>query len=615
MKACLPKYYKIFLVFGLAFLLILQRGGVSVQAQSYDVELVKDIQPGSGNGISNSRELAVLGNTLLFQAEATASGKELWKSDGTSAGTIMVKDINPTGDSSPRIFTTLGTYSYFVATDGVKGLQLWRTDGSSANTSMIKGLNASSSSFTQVTIKYNQFIAFKDRLYFAGDDGTKGVELWKINNSTDSATLVRNINESPGNGSSVDNFVIYNNKLYFTTNGPQLWKLDIDTNGDEVVEKVLDFPNLDGDTWTGVFETVVYKDQLYAAIGTLSKGTLLWKFDNSLQSLSPVKPSYGSASDPVSFTTSSTRELYVHNNLLFFKVNDGVNGTEPWITDGTESGTKLLKNINPSLSSLATYQVVFNNKLYFTASDGQFDNYLWKTDGTTGGTVKEDNFSLVKNKLAVTAMTIMNNTTYFIASSLSNGNELYKLKTSSQSTPNDDNKNKDASSSASQEPKYKLPIMAGPHFVGIPKYIHNSFALSDWNRAASVFIDKNAHHDDLYIEFPWFDYSNIFLLNNPDSVKLPWAQGFNTMSEISAIKALSSFNGYPIPETDYPFIVLLGIDPVRLGNAPQSRVKIARFNEETKKWEVLKGIHVYTDEGKVATIATKFGYYAVVYPR
>jgi hypothetical protein len=49
----------------------------------------------------------------------------LWRSDGTAAGTIMVKNINPSGDSYPVFLTAVGSTLYFRATDGTNGNELW----------------------------------------------------------------------------------------------------------------------------------------------------------------------------------------------------------------------------------------------------------------------------------------------------------------------------------------------------------------------------------------------------------------------------------------------------------------------------------------------------------
>ena len=55
--------------------------------------LVKDINPGSAS--SGPGAMGVIGETLFFGAFDPVSGQELWKSDGTETGTVLVKDINP----------------------------------------------------------------------------------------------------------------------------------------------------------------------------------------------------------------------------------------------------------------------------------------------------------------------------------------------------------------------------------------------------------------------------------------------------------------------------------------------------------------------------------------
>ena len=57
--------------------------------------LVKDINP-LGNH-SSPTALSDIDGTLFFRAEDGTHGYELWKSDGTPAGTTMVHDIHPSG--------------------------------------------------------------------------------------------------------------------------------------------------------------------------------------------------------------------------------------------------------------------------------------------------------------------------------------------------------------------------------------------------------------------------------------------------------------------------------------------------------------------------------------
>ena len=77
--------------------------------------------------------------TLYFSARDVASGVELWKSDGTEAGTVQVKDMNPgTGHSYPAEIVSAGGLLLFRASDGVAGYELWRSDGTGPGTVMIR---------------------------------------------------------------------------------------------------------------------------------------------------------------------------------------------------------------------------------------------------------------------------------------------------------------------------------------------------------------------------------------------------------------------------------------------------------------------------------------------
>src|SRR5205814_2156640 len=99
--------------------------------------LVKDIWPGSGG--SNPRDLVAFGNGIVFNAYNDQYGYEMWKSDGTGAGTVLVKDIVPgLGSSFPGLFTPFNGFLLFVASDAAPGSgtgsELWRTDGTDAGT-------------------------------------------------------------------------------------------------------------------------------------------------------------------------------------------------------------------------------------------------------------------------------------------------------------------------------------------------------------------------------------------------------------------------------------------------------------------------------------------------
>ena len=80
--------------------------------------------------------------TLYFEASNATDGFELWKSDGTAAGTVMVKDINPGPDgSNPSDLTNVNGTLYFEANDGPNGAELWKSDGTAAGTVMVKDID------------------------------------------------------------------------------------------------------------------------------------------------------------------------------------------------------------------------------------------------------------------------------------------------------------------------------------------------------------------------------------------------------------------------------------------------------------------------------------------
>ena len=114
--------------------------------------MVKDVAP--GNYGSYPRNLTDVNGTLFFTASDGVNGVELWKSDGTEAGTARVKDIypGPLGgvDSGPAGLTVFNGALYFQAFDGdgFVGVELWKCDGTESGTVLVKDIcqpNCSSS--------------------------------------------------------------------------------------------------------------------------------------------------------------------------------------------------------------------------------------------------------------------------------------------------------------------------------------------------------------------------------------------------------------------------------------------------------------------------------------
>ncbi len=91
---------------------------------------------------SNIFDLTAIGSTLFFRATDNTNGAELWKSNGTAAGTILVKDINPgSANASPYSLTVMGGTLFFGASDNANGAELWKSDGTTAGTLLVKDIN------------------------------------------------------------------------------------------------------------------------------------------------------------------------------------------------------------------------------------------------------------------------------------------------------------------------------------------------------------------------------------------------------------------------------------------------------------------------------------------
>ncbi|MBI1382051.1 MAG: hypothetical protein GC161_13315 [Planctomycetaceae bacterium] len=81
------------------------------------------------------------GRVFLTARSGNTTGLELWSSDGTNAGTVLVKDVWPGAPGSdPAGFTFAGGFLYFTAYTPATGRELWKSDGTDAGTVLVKDL-------------------------------------------------------------------------------------------------------------------------------------------------------------------------------------------------------------------------------------------------------------------------------------------------------------------------------------------------------------------------------------------------------------------------------------------------------------------------------------------
>jgi ELWxxDGT repeat protein len=115
------------------------------------------------------------GGELFFKGNDSAVGYELWKTDGSSPGTVRVEDINPgPAYGNPSSLIAMGGFIVFIADDGIRGYELWKSDGSTAGTRLLQDIRpASGSSTPQLLTRIGHL------LFFTANDG-QGSGLWQI---------------------------------------------------------------------------------------------------------------------------------------------------------------------------------------------------------------------------------------------------------------------------------------------------------------------------------------------------------------------------------------------------------------------------------------------------
>ncbi|MCB9007918.1 MAG: hypothetical protein H6656_11220 [Ardenticatenaceae bacterium] len=361
--------------------------------------MIKDINPG---GDSNPWQFTEMDGKIYFTASTEENGEELWVTDGTEAGTYMVKDINPYGsngsefDSEPLFMTVYKNELYFRATNTLTGTELWKSDGTEAGTVLVKNIYLEDGMGAAESSDPYGFVEFNGELFFVAKDSTTDTAngLWKTDGTEAGTVRVGNVFVHNYGYSSP---VIFGNAMYFNGsldkfNDKELWKSDGTASGTVLVKDIN--PDFFGPTPSSSdpkFLTVVNDTLFFVASGSIGNEEL-WKSDGTEVGTVLVKD-IRSGADP-----SFPDRLVNMNGILYFRASDSMeNSYELWRSDGTEAGTYMVKDINPQ-TNYAGFPApilpggyfklpVMNSELYFYGAELTNGNELWKSDGTEVGTV------------------------------------------------------------------------------------------------------------------------------------------------------------------------------------------------------------------------------------
>jgi ELWxxDGT repeat protein len=376
-------------------------------------------------GFIKVSNLTAVNGTLYFDAIDANSGQyELWKSDGTTAGTFALMpgyatDMTATANGTLLFNRASGPYD---PTQASLYARLWRSDGTAAGAFPLKGLTG-----TGLT-------TFNGRVYFAARTGI-GNELFVTDGTLNGTVPVADINPGPGD-SNPTGLAAYNGALYFTANdgthGAELWKTDGTTKGTVLVDDIN--PGVAGSLPPGGYDPTASGGALYFAADDGSHGAELWKTDGAaagtvmVTDINPglTTPASEAPHSPVSAGSSEPSLLTDVNGMLFFTADDGTHGTELWASDGTAAGTRLVTDLTTTVpGSGAANLANVNGTLFFTADDGIHGTELWKTDGTAAGTVMVKDINAGPKGSDPTDLTAVSGTLFFWADDGVHGKELW----------------------------------------------------------------------------------------------------------------------------------------------------------------------------------------------
>jgi ELWxxDGT repeat protein len=307
--------------------------------------------------------LTNVNGTLYFYGDDGTHGYELWTSDGTEAGTVMVKDIVPgpggsiDGTGSWPQMVAVGNRAFFTAFDAVSGIELWVSDGSEGGTTLVEDINPAA--FGSAPL---QLTELNGALMFTAADGISAVH-----------TLWRSDGTAPGTYMVSDIFALdltnVNGTLFFNGNEPdagsELWRSDGTAGGTQLVKNI--YPEDDG---SGPMHITDVNGRAFFIAVTPGPQIGLWVSDGTDAGTERLR-----ALEPYA-AGGYIAELTAANGLLYFRAYDSIsNSISLFRSDGTVSGTVPVPIPNGGFPGWLTN---VDGTLFFSADDAAHGRELWK---------------------------------------------------------------------------------------------------------------------------------------------------------------------------------------------------------------------------------------------
>jgi ELWxxDGT repeat protein len=395
-------------------------------------ELLKDIKPGEGN--SEPKSWISWKDKIYFLADDGSNGSEIWTCDGTTGGTVLLKNAfagtgnafslgssgrnlatsqgilqllaSPSGPNvylDKKLFTSDGTeqgtvvkfdfasfgWRIFVGNIGddliyFHSNKFYKTNGLTTDVTLIKDNTAFTSGYRFMPNSYR----LDDKLFFQYEifgSGQAGFEFWVTDGTEEGTHVLKDINPGVASGSSGKGIILGSNFIFDAKdvdNGSELWISDGTTEGTLLLKDINEGPS---DSSPNAF--ALLQGNVVFTCDENSTGSELWITDGTMSGtilLKDIIPGT-EGSNPTNLTSIG--------NVVLFTLYNEQTGWSLWRTDGTELGTQWVKEINSSGSKSYNFPTNFksiNRKVFFSADNGESGMELWVSDGTSRGTIMID---------------------------------------------------------------------------------------------------------------------------------------------------------------------------------------------------------------------------------
>lgn len=329
----------------------------------------------------------IIQNKMIFCINTT-SGFQLWSCDGTTTGTDSLFTTPPYLSVINNPLRVFNNKLYFQATDSSFNISNWTSEGTAATTvSLSSAIPVLSNADIVGNSSSNNYLIFsKNTDHYISDGTINGTKL--IND----ITLTSNYSGFGLNVLEYNDTLILNGKN--KKNGMELFKYNFSTNSSTILDDIHHRFS------SNINASVSLNDKLIYFGNGFNEGMELFISDGTASNTKLLKDMNSGEYSTV--FTGDNNYFFKNGNKAFFRCTVG-SGFEPCVTDGTEAGTYLIKDLSPfspgSLNVDPYFMKLDINNVLFGADDGSNNttgaNRLWRTDGTQSGTYKIHDVQIV----------------------------------------------------------------------------------------------------------------------------------------------------------------------------------------------------------------------------